>query len=184
MFYLAFWNKVSSQEPEAHGCPRGVILNLPNAAALRYSVVTRNQKVISLLLHTCNFATLVNRNVNFFLEICQRSGNPQDESHFFRRTSREFGDSSVSALLELQACATKPDVLCDFKRASRASVLLFVEQALHWVDAELSPGPAGDSLNQWDEIGLTAFIFSLPFILGSAHHWDCTQVVRTSDLKG
>jgi hypothetical protein len=44
-----------------------VVLNLLNGETLQYSssfVVTPNHKMISLLLHNCNFVTVMNHNVN------------------------------------------------------------------------------------------------------------------------
>lgn len=43
---------------------RAVVLNLPNAVTLPQVVVTHNHKMISLLLHNSNFATVMNYNVN------------------------------------------------------------------------------------------------------------------------
>jgi hypothetical protein len=51
-----------------------VTLNLPDAASLSYSssyVVTPNLKSIVLLLHNCDFATVMDNNVN--ISVFQKS---------------------------------------------------------------------------------------------------------------
>lgn len=43
---------------------QGMALDLSNVVALPHVVVTINYKIISLLLYDCNFATVINSNVN------------------------------------------------------------------------------------------------------------------------
>ena len=46
-----------------------MVLNFPNVASFNtvpYVVVTSNHKIISSLLHNCNFTTVVERSVNIF----------------------------------------------------------------------------------------------------------------------
>lgn len=46
-----------------------MVLNFPNAAAFNmilHVMMTFNHKVILLLLHTCNFANIMDHNVNIF----------------------------------------------------------------------------------------------------------------------
>jgi hypothetical protein len=59
-----------------------VVLNLLNGETLQYSssfVVTPNHKMISLLLHNCNFVTVMNHNVNIWYEGYLRCDIPQTE---------------------------------------------------------------------------------------------------------
>lgn len=41
-----------------------VVLNLPNAVTLPHAVVTPAVKLFSLLLNNCNFASVMNYNIN------------------------------------------------------------------------------------------------------------------------
>ena len=48
-------------------------------------VVTSNHKIILLLLHNCNFATVINHNVNIWY-VTQRVYDPQVENHCTRQS--------------------------------------------------------------------------------------------------
>ena len=60
--------------------------NLPNAAfsTVHHVVLTPTIKLFSLLNHDCNFAAVVNGNVNTLeTEVFQRGGNPQVKNPCF-----------------------------------------------------------------------------------------------------
>jgi hypothetical protein len=58
-------------------------LNLPNAPALPFNVVViANHKIISVTIHNCNFATVMNNNANiYYVTPIKGSFDPQVENH-------------------------------------------------------------------------------------------------------